>query len=177
MAVPVILVLSLIPDVDLLFQRLQLEHRGPTHSVVMAFLVFVPIFAVYRKQAIPYFIALISHSLIGDYIVGGRIQLLWPLTTQYYGLPISIGSLTDVVLEWIVFILASIVMLKTGDLAWFLKPHKSNLILAVPVFAVLLPTVLSYPLNVPVSLLLPHVFYIILFMWSIAIALRSVLRK
>jgi membrane-bound metal-dependent hydrolase YbcI (DUF457 family) len=82
--VALILTLSVIPDVDILIPPI--VHRGPTHSILMAFIVFIPIFALYHKNALPYFAALIQHSLISDYVAGGKVQLLWPLTTQTFGL-------------------------------------------------------------------------------------------
>ncbi|MGC9346189.1 MAG: hypothetical protein ACP5ER_05315, partial [Candidatus Bathyarchaeales archaeon] len=53
--IPLVLTLSVIPDVDILIPIL--EHRGPTHSIIMACLVFIPIFAIYHKKATPYLIA------------------------------------------------------------------------------------------------------------------------
>jgi hypothetical protein len=184
LVIPVVLTLSVIPDMDILLQHLQLlGHRGPMHSVIIMFLVFVPFFVVCQQKALPYFLALISHPLIGDFIAGGAtsgrvgVQLFWPLTTSYYGLPISIDSPLNIALEWSLFLVATVILVKTRDLLGFFQAHKSNLILSVPVFTALLPTVLSYPLDVPVWLLLPHLFYIVLFTWSIAIALRSVLKE
>src|SRR5512136_2933903 len=64
--VPLLFVLSILPDVDILAEHVSglhelLPHRGPLHSVLVMLIVFIPIFAVYRKKALPYFIALISH--------------------------------------------------------------------------------------------------------------------
>jgi membrane-bound metal-dependent hydrolase YbcI (DUF457 family) len=50
--IPTLLTLSVIPDVDILFSRF-IEHRGPTHSIIAALIVFAPFLAVYRKKAIP----------------------------------------------------------------------------------------------------------------------------
>jgi membrane-bound metal-dependent hydrolase YbcI (DUF457 family) len=64
--IPILLVLSLLPDIDIVYDFLTGTqiHRGPTHSIVVATLAFIPIFILYRKTAIPYFLALISHFLI-----------------------------------------------------------------------------------------------------------------
>ena len=86
--IPMLKVLSIIPDVDIIFDQLtgaQLR-RGPSHSAVVATIVFIPFFIVYRKKAVPYFLALISHSLIGDFFIGGNVQLLWPISTNKFGL-------------------------------------------------------------------------------------------
>jgi membrane-bound metal-dependent hydrolase YbcI (DUF457 family) len=173
--IPLVLMLSVIPDVDILFPFLQ--HRGPTHSIITASLVFIPIFAVYRKRAIPYLVALVQHSLVGDYIAGGRVQMLWPVTTQYFGTSIGIRSPTNITLEWALFLTSMIVMLKTKDVTMFFQPYNSNLILLIPTFTALLPTFLSFPLEVPTWLIPPHVFYILLFSASIIIDLFKVLKN
>jgi hypothetical protein len=168
---PIIFVLSVIPDIDILIPILQ--HRVQTHSAIVALIIFLPFFVVYRKKSIPYFIALVQHALIGDYLAGGRIQLFWPATSQMYGLRISITSQTNVIMEWVMFITSIIVMLKTKDIATFFQPHSSNLILAVPTFTVLLPTFLSFPLNVPLELILPHLVYMALFSAAIIYCLSK----
>jgi membrane-bound metal-dependent hydrolase YbcI (DUF457 family) len=167
--------LSVVPDIDLLIPFI--EHRGPTHSIIASLIIFVPIFAIYHKKAIPYFIALIQHSLIGDYIAGGRVQLLWPITTQYFGTSLNIKSQTNITIEWAIFITSMIIMLKTNDTAKLLEPHNSNLILIIPAFTVLLPTFLSFPLDVPASLIPPHLVYMAIFLVSITIDLHKNLKR
>ena len=85
--IPILLVLSILPDIDIVFDFLTGAqiHRGPTHSLVFAVLLFIPIFLYYRKRAVPYFLALISHSVIADYFIGGQLQLLWPLSRARFG--------------------------------------------------------------------------------------------
>ena len=167
--IPLILVLSIIPDIDILAG--EAFHRGPTHSFILAVLVFIPIFLLYRKQAIPYFLALVSHSLIGDLFIGGNLQLLWPISTSHISLPIipkiPIFSPINVALELTLFVVATIVMFKTKDLQLFFQKKASNLLLIIPVATVLLPTFLAYPLNVPILLVPPHLFYLGLFIIAI----------
>jgi hypothetical protein len=57
------------------------------------------------------------------------------------------------------------------------KPHKSNLILAIPTFTVLLPTLTDYPLDVPILMIPPHVIYMIIFAVSIMAEMWAVLRS
>jgi len=173
--IPVALTLSVIPDIDI-FLNSFIKHRGPTHSIIMAFIAFIPILAVYRKKAIPYFVALTQHSLIGDYIVG-QTQLLWPITPQSYGINIDIMSQTSVTLELLMFLASMIVMLKARDAAMLLQPHNSNLILSIPTFTVLIPTFLSVPLHVPTWLILPHLAYVSIFSASIFFHLRKVFKN
>lgn len=154
------------PDVDLLIPGLQ--HRGPTHSMIILCLLFLPAFMLLGKRATPYFIALIQHSLIGDYITGGT-QLLWPIATNWYGLGIEMTSLTNIFIEWILFLASITFMLKTKDAWLLLQPHPSNLLLLVPALTVLLPTFLNVPLPVPLELVIPHLIYLMFFTLSILI--------
>jgi hypothetical protein len=183
--IPLILVLSVIPDIDILFDFLLKSeiHRGPTHSIITAILIFIPFFVLYRQKAIPYFAALASHSLIGDFLIGGQLQLLWPLSTNEFGLYelgfpyINIYNPINIALEFTLFAIALIVMLKTRDLFHFFRNNKLTLLLVIPIFTVLLPTFVGYPLSVPILLVLPHLFYLVLFSISVLIALREILSK
>lgn len=172
MNIPLVFTLSVIPDIDILIPFL--EHRGPTHSIIAATVVFIPAFALWRKGVLPYFVAYIQHSLIGDFIAGGKTQLLWPLTLQPFGIEISIKSSTNITLEWLVFIAAAMVMLKTKDAHTILQPHNSNLILAIPTLTVLLPTFLAFPLEVPITLVPPHIICLTLFATSLLIDIKKI---
>jgi hypothetical protein len=114
-----------------------------------------------------------QHILIGDFLTGGGIQLLWPITQTWYGIGFPMTSLTNVLLEWISFLMAGAIMLTTRDIHKLLKSHQSNLLLSVPVLTVLLPSFLHFPLTVPTSLLIPHLIYLGLFTTSLLIFLKS----
>jgi hypothetical protein len=172
---PLLFLASVIPDIDILIPGL--VHRGPLHSVILFCLLFLPIFAIYKKTAAPYFIALIQHIIIGDYLIGGDLQLLWPLTTNTYGFHICIASLTNIALEWSLFLISMTFMIKTKDIFFLFKPHPSNMILAIPILTVLLPTLISFPLYVPLALLIPHLVYLILFTIPIITDWRVILTK
>jgi membrane-bound metal-dependent hydrolase YbcI (DUF457 family) len=180
--IPLVLVISILPDIDIIFQFLfgSNIHRGPTHSILVAILVFIPVFIIYRKKAAPYFAALASHSLIGDFFIGGQIQLFWPLSTREFGLPelgfpdISIESPINVALELTIFVIATVVMFKTRDIYTFFRKRKLNLVLAVPIFTVLLPTSVGYPLQVPSLMVPPHLFYLVLFAIAVLIVLKDI---
>jgi len=171
---PLLLLVSIVSDIDLLIPGL--EHRGPTHSLIILTLLFLPLFRVYGKKAAPYFVALAQHSLIGDYVTGG-VQLLWPLTTHIYGFAFEATSLAAVVLEWGFFLASLTIMLKMKDIQKLLQKHPSNLLLSVPVATVLLPTMASFPLSVPLELVVPHLIYLTLFTLSILLDVKYVLRK
>ncbi len=176
--VPLVLVLSVLPDIDIVFDFLfNIEiHRGPTHSVISAILIFIPFFLLYRQKAVPYFTALVSHSLIADFLIGGQLLLLWPPSTAEFGFPfITIESRLNIALEFTLFVIAVFVMLRTSDLFQFFQNRKTNLILAIPVFTVLLPTFIGYPLDVPILLVFPHLFYLVLFAISVLIVFKGLL--
>lgn len=180
--IPLVLVLSVIPDIDILAEHVDglasvIPHRGPIHSVLVALVVFIPIFIIYRKAGLPYFMALIQHALIGDYFAGGQLELFWPITGQKFGFPTSIQSMQNVGLELSLFTVSIILLLATKDLYKMLQPDRSNLILAIPTFTVLLPTFVSYPLDVPILMIPPHVIYTIIFAASIIIEMWAVLRS
>jgi hypothetical protein len=180
--IPLVLVLSVIPDIDILAEHIDglasvIPHRGPIHSVLVALVVFIPIFIIYHKAALPYFIALIQHALIGDYFIGGQLELFWPITRHKFGFPTSIQSIQNVGLELSLFTVSIILLLVTKDLYKMLQPDRSNLILAIPTFTVLLPTFVSYPLDVPILMIPPHVIYTIIFAASIIIELWTLLRS
>lgn len=178
--ISLLLVLSIIPDVDIFFDFLtgsQL-HRGPTHSVIVAIIAFIPFFIIYRKKAIPYFLALISHPLIGDFFVGGKLELLWPLSNAKFGLHelggpyISIYMPIDGLIEVILFIIAMVLLVKSNDWKVFFTAHKSNLLLIIPLLTVLLPSTIGYPFSKSLFLFSPilavaHVIFVALF--SIAV--------
>ena len=164
--IPALMVLAILPDIDILIG--QNFHRGPTHSIITAALIFIPFFIFYRQKALPYFLALISHSLIADLLIGGNLQLLWPLrSTPVYMPPpfphILIDSTLNVAAETTLFVTALALLAVTRDYKTFFKRNLTNLTLIIPIFTVLLPTFLAYPLEVPPLLIPPHLLYLALF--------------
>jgi membrane-bound metal-dependent hydrolase YbcI (DUF457 family) len=111
---PLLFTASILPDIDLVLRFLR--HRGPTHSLITLTILMVPFFLVYRKRAFPYFAALLSHILVGDFFTGG-VQLFWPLSHAWFGvLNIDTMSLTNVSMELILFAVSLATMIKTRDL-------------------------------------------------------------
>jgi membrane-bound metal-dependent hydrolase YbcI (DUF457 family) len=174
MNIPLIFLMSVLPDIDLLIPGL--HHRGPLHSAVLFSLLFLPIFILYKKRAIPYFLALTQHILIGDFLTG-QTQILWPITTDWYGLGIEITSLTNILVEWGLFILSTAILFRTRDAWLLLQQHPSNMILTIPVLTVLLPASIRFPTYVSPVLLIPHLIYIALFTFSILIDLKAIFAK
>jgi hypothetical protein len=188
--IPLLLVLSIIPDVDIFFDFLtgsQL-HRGPTHSVIVAIIAFIPFFIIYRKKAIPYFLALISHPLIGDFFIGGKLELLWPFSNAQFGFHeiggpyISIYMPIDGIIELILFIIAVVLLVKSNDWKVFFTAHKSNLLLIIPMFTVLLPATIGYPFSESLFLFTPilavvHVILVVIFSIAVLKTLNSLYQK
>jgi len=168
---PLLFLASVIPDVDLLIPGL--EHRGPTHSLILACLIFLPAFLLYGKKAVPYFIALVQHFILGDFLTGGGVQLLWPLNTKWYGAHIKMMSQINILLEGTLFLTSLIFILKTRDAPTLLQPHPTNQILTIPILTVLLPSLFSFPLHVPPELIIPHLTYLTLFTISILKDLKT----
>jgi membrane-bound metal-dependent hydrolase YbcI (DUF457 family) len=178
--IPLLLVLSILPDIDIVYDYLTGAeiHRGPTHSLIFAAVMFIPFLVYYRKKAVPYFLALLSHSLIGDFFVGGQLRLLWPLSRAQFGAHemgfpfINIFDTTNIVIEVTLFVVASAVLFKTHDWKVFFTANLSSLVLIVPITTVLLPSTIGYPFSTSLLVSAPilafaHLFYLALF--SIAV--------
>jgi membrane-bound metal-dependent hydrolase YbcI (DUF457 family) len=171
---PLLLTASILPDVDLVLRFL--IHRGPTHSLITESLIILPFLLVYKKAAFPYFAALISHPLIGDFFTGGA-QLLWPFSNSWFvAMNIDMMGLTNVLLELTLFITSTIIMLKMGDLQILLKQHNGKSGLIIPFAGVVLPML---PLHgrlfedFPALLVVPSFCYVLIFSYSILIGLKK----
>lgn len=135
MNLPLLLAASVLSDVDLLLRFLM--HRGPTHSIITISVLMIPFFVVYRKKAIPYYAALLSHILIGDFFTGG-IQLFWPFSNNLFGATnLTVHSLPIVLTELALFASTLSLMYKLGDLQTLFKPHNYNSALIIPLCAIL----------------------------------------
>jgi len=166
---PLIFTLSIISDVDLLIPFI--EHRGPTHSVLAITLIFLPLLTLYGKKAIPYLLAIIQHPILGDFFSGGKIQLFWPLTTDYYGIKVGIKNPINIVVELVSFTIAILVMFGSKDYTKLLS-SRNSLILMIPLFTLILPTFLKFPIEVPILLIPPHLALIILLAASVITGLK-----
>jgi len=136
----------------------------------------VPFFFIYRKTAIPYFAALISHSLIGDFFTGGA-QLFWPFSTVSFGaLDINVGSMVNASAELTLFAVSLILMFKTGDLLKIMEPKNYNKVLFLPFMAVLVPMLTlgrGSESVLPTLLIIPSLFWLALFAYSIIADFRT----
>ena len=174
MNVPLLLALSVISDVDLLIPGLR--HREATHSLLMCTLLFIPVFIIYKRRALPYFASLIQHSLIGDYMFGG-VQLLWPLNRNWFGMRIPMMSITDVTVEWIFFAASAATLFKTEDVRSLLQRNRSNLLSCIPAFTIILPLFFNFPLSIHSELMIPHLSFLALLQLSTFTGLLGILEK
>jgi membrane-bound metal-dependent hydrolase YbcI (DUF457 family) len=177
--IPLLLVLAVLPDIDLAYGYFTNDyiHRGPTHSIVVAVLVFIPVFIVYGKRAIPYFLALISHSLVGDLFIGGEVQLFWPFSTMGFGINqvgpylVDVNTTIDSVVEVSLFLAAAFVLLKSQDWKVFFNGDRTNLLLIIPAVTLFVP-ILGFQMDTPIylgqpAMVIVHLFFFVLF--SVAI--------
>jgi membrane-bound metal-dependent hydrolase YbcI (DUF457 family) len=171
---PLLFAASILPDVDMAIGFIM--HRGPTHSLIILTFLMVPFFVIFSKQAFPYYVALISHVLIGDFVTEG-CQLLWPLSELWFGaLNIEVTSLTNAIVELALFLLILPFMYKLGDIKTFLLPKNKNWAITIPLaatFAPLLWLALGQKDPIPILLVVPSIFYIGLFTYAISIWLRA----
>ena len=162
---------SVLPDADLLLYK-YLEHRGPTHSLFFSLLIFLPIFVVYRKKAIPYFVALLSHSFIGDiysHIAG--VQLFWPLSTNWFSIAdVSNLSFLSIGFELSLFAISTTIMLLNKEFQRKIFQETQIIYWLVPFGSVLGPIIIAETTSAiyfPPLLILPSIFYLIVFSMSI----------
>jgi len=167
---PLLLFASVLPDVDLIPQMVNSDlfmHRGPLHSIITFTVLMIPFFLIYRKQTVPYYAVLLSHSLIGDFFTGG-VELLWPLSQGWFGnLMVEVGSFADIIIELCLFAVSTAIMFKAKDLQALLqlKPKKQDLALLVGFTSILGPLLLfgrDTEASLPALLVAPSVFWLIL---------------
>jgi membrane-bound metal-dependent hydrolase YbcI (DUF457 family) len=171
---PLLLAASVLPDIDLALRFLM--HRGPTHSLITISVLMIPFLVIYRKEAIPYYAALLSHSLIGDFFTGGS-QLFWPLSHNWFGaLNLEVFGLINVVLELTLISLTLPIMYKLGDLQTLLKPNNKSWALIIPLVATLGPLLAvgrGQEGALPALLVVPSLFFVGLFVYSLFVWLRD----
>ena len=177
--VPLLLTLSVLPDIDMLM--LMLPHGGPTHSIILYLALALPAILIWKKRTIPYLIALVSHPLLGDYPTRiyqtSGVQLFYPLTSEWFAAGIEGAMFFYVYLELILFAIFLGTMLTTKDLSMLIKPHPSNWLLGIPIATALLPVFLHFPLPVPAELVIPHIILIALLGIPVLTDLKALLTK
>jgi membrane-bound metal-dependent hydrolase YbcI (DUF457 family) len=126
-----LLFLAALPDIDLLLGIVGIQHRTWTHSVLVWSVIFAPLFVMYRKRSIPYFLAPIQHIIFGDAIVGAWNRPLYPISHFNFSLGYGLLSIENIALEaaglgiFILLVLAT----KNARRAFFFTSRKA---LAIP---------------------------------------------
>jgi len=136
----------------------------------------IPFFVVYRKKAIPYYAAMLSHILIGDFFTGG-IEVLWPLSKNMFGaINFEVNSLPIALTELILFLFTLPFMYKLGDLKDLLKPNSKSWTQIIPLGSIIGPLVTltisvslgqSQENTLPALLVIPSLIYIGIFTYSL----------
>ena len=175
-SLPLVLLISMAPDIDLLIPSI--AHRTITHSAILAIVAFTPFLLAYRSRALPYFAALLQHSLLGDLVTGGvsgwgGTKILWPIDSTRYGLSNSVDSPLNIAMEWCIFLIAVAVMVKTGDLQKLFKDRQFGVALSLPILILAPPLFLQSPRYIPLPLLIPHVIILLILIVSAATTLRT----
>lgn len=168
---PLVFLLSLLPDTDLLISGL--VHRGVTHSIIVLSFAFLPIFMFYQKRSVPYFVAIVQHSFPDDFLTGEGTQILWPLTTRFFGLEVSMTSMLSIAIEIGGFLLAITVLIASKDLVQLLKSQGTNLLLILPAVAVMVSAAISWINAASVALLIAHGVFLLIFTASVFTSIKK----
>jgi membrane-bound metal-dependent hydrolase YbcI (DUF457 family) len=181
---PLVFAVSVLPDIDLALGYLTgMHHRVITHSLITYTIILIPFLLLYGKRALPYYAAVLTHSLIGDFFTGG-LGLFWPITDNWYGiLNIQPTDLISVVAELVLFAATLAIMFKTKELQSLLKPSRNSLWLFIAFVAVLGPLVQmgfqevrrfgeTFEGALPPLLVAPSVFWLVVFGYAMLLNLR-----
>jgi membrane-bound metal-dependent hydrolase YbcI (DUF457 family) len=177
-SVPLLLVVSVIPDIDLLLGIVNptlFMHRGLLHSIVVYTACAALLSVFYGRRVLPYYAALLSHSLIGDYFTGG-VGLFWPITYEWFGNNIlPVATTANAIAELALFLVVTPIMFKLGDLRMLLRPSSRKWILIIGFGAVLGPMLSGGRLegNLPTLLVVPSLFWLAIFAYSLFAQLRA----
>lgn len=161
MSIPLVWAFSLLPDLDLLIPGV--KHMGPTHSLLFAIAVLTSLILYKGREAIPYFLAFASHTILGDLITNRGVQFLWPLTQRTYQVPLPFprNPTFSTNLELTLFGLFILVYIITKDYSRGPHSNTTKLISLIPFTALLVPLVFKFPVPVPLLLIPPHLILMV----------------
>jgi membrane-bound metal-dependent hydrolase YbcI (DUF457 family) len=143
---PVIMLLSVLPDIDIGFKVLGSDpgHRTFTHSFILALIVSVAAAFItkFRKSVIlVYSIAFFTHILIGDVLINS-VNILYPFGVFQLGVGIKFNSFAHIIIEFIPLIGMTAIVIReyflykkgVGDSILF---HHSSLDQVLYIFVIL----------------------------------------
>jgi hypothetical protein len=172
--IPLVLTLSVLPDIDLLIPTLQ--HGGPAHSIVLYFMMALPMILLWRKKTIPYLIAIVSHPLLGDYLTRSSrmsgVQLFYPLSLKWFSAGSISWQVTYTYAEIALLAAFLLMLVATKDMRLLMTRHRLNMLLLVPISTAFLPVFIQFPIPVPAELIVPHIILMAVLMLSILVDIR-----
>jgi hypothetical protein len=167
--IPLVLTLSVLPDIDLLVPVLQ--HGGVTHSIVLYSVIAFPMVLIWGRQVFPYLIAIVSHPLLGDFLTRtGRmsgVQLLFPLTSRWFAAGSVAWQAVYIYAEIGLFAAFLVTLTVTRDMKTLAMHHHYNLLLLIPILTAFLPIFVKFPMPVPEELIVPHIVALLLLSISV----------
>lgn len=140
-----------LPDFDIYFGFLGLQHHTWTHSLIVLIPVTILLTYFLGRLGLALSIAILSH-ILGDFLVG-TIPLLYPFYPNWTpGISFGIPSFADTVLEMGAFGLVLVFAVFNGDWKLVAKPSRDSLLLGIPLFAIDTLTILfAGDRNIPLA--------------------------
>ncbi|MEJ2104991.1 MAG: metal-dependent hydrolase [Ignavibacteriaceae bacterium] len=170
----ILFTVSVLTDVDVFFFPF-LQHRGIIHSLFFSIILSLPFIVIYRKKAVPYFAALVSHSLVGDIFSGGT-QLFWPFSNNWIFISdFSVVDEFNIALELLFFGVSVIIMILSKDIKKFFSNKSRRIYWIIPFGSILGPLVLNTGIynNIPFLLIIPSLFYFVIFTFRLVLGQTS----
>lgn len=130
--VQLILVCSVLPDIDLL---LHIEHGGIMHSIAFWIVAFIPILIwIGPRRGLPYLVSVLQHPLFGDFIMA-QYKILIPFSNNGYGLDLGLLSSISLSLEVMGFLAFIAFSYYAKDLLSLFSRDSKNILSLLPAAA------------------------------------------
>lgn len=131
---------GLIPDFDLYFSSLGLQHHTWTHSIIF-WLPFVML-VYFKRDLIPVYLGILQHFMVDDILVG-TVPILLPLSSIRIGFGLGVPSVADTILELSGLVLAVILAYLNGDISQLLSKKPQSLLSVIPLLAMSSTTLIA----------------------------------
>jgi hypothetical protein len=124
-----------LPDFDIYFGFLGLQHHTWTHSLLILIPIAVVLTYFFGRLGFAFSVGILGH-LFEDWLVGS-IPILYPLYKSWTpGLNLGLPSLADTILEMGAFGGVTVYAIFNGDYKLVLKPSRDSLLLSIPLVAI-----------------------------------------
>ena len=159
--IPLVWILSLLPDIDIIIP--QLKHRGQTHSLILPIIIFIPLFLMKGRRMVPYFLALTSHSIIGDFFTSYGVTLFWPIDRRYFNFisTINTGTTFESIIELILFsiMVTIIIIYKDNENPLYILKN----IIPISFFIIAIQLIsINYIYSIPYIIFIPNILIILI---------------